>query len=53
MTEDGVGERPKLVFTELLRRLFFFCFVLFFQYNFIEHTHVQLTFTKDNLQSVP
>ena len=22
----------------------------FFQYNFIEHTHVQLTFTKDNLQ---
>ena len=26
-------------------------FVLFFfQYNFIEYTHVQLTFTKDNLQ---
>ena len=24
--------------------------VFFFQYNFIEHTHVQLTFTKDNLQ---
>ena len=24
--------------------------ILFFQYNFIEHTHVQLTFTKDNLQ---
>ena len=22
----------------------------FFQYNFIEHTHIQLTFTKDNLQ---
>ena len=22
----------------------------FFQYNFIEHTHVQLTFTKNNLQ---
>ena len=22
----------------------------FFQYNFIEHTHVQLTLTKDNLQ---
>ena len=22
----------------------------FFQYNFIEHTHVQLIFTKDNLQ---
>ena len=21
----------------------------FFQYNFIEHTHIQLTFTKDNL----
>ena len=31
--------------------LFFFSFFLFlFQYNFIEHTHVQLTFTKDNLQ---
>ena len=30
---------------------FFFSFFLFlFQYNFIEHTHVQLTFTKDNLQ---
>ena len=24
--------------------------LFFFQYNFIEHTHVQLTFTKDNLQ---
>ena len=23
---------------------------IFFQYNFIEHTHVKLTFTKDNLQ---
>ena len=29
---------------------FFFFFFLFFQYNFIEHTRVQLTFTKDNLQ---
>ena len=27
-----------------------FCNPFFFQYNFIEHTHVQLTFTKDNLQ---
>ena len=24
--------------------------LFFFQYNFIEHTHIQLTFTKDNLQ---
>ena len=24
--------------------------IFFFQYNFIEHTHVQLIFTKDNLQ---
>ena len=28
----------------------FFFFFFLFQYNFIEHTHVQLTFTKDNLQ---
>ena len=27
-----------------------FTFFFFFQYNFIEHTRVQLTFTKDNLQ---
>ena len=27
----------------------FVCFFLF-QYNFIERTHVQLTFTKDNVQ---
>ena len=32
----------------LLGQCFFFFF--FFQYNFIEHTRVQLTFTKDNLQ---
>ena len=32
-----------------LRSPFFF-FSSFFQYNFIEHTHVQLTFTKDNPQ---
>ena len=34
------------------RRSDAFFFFLFFpsQYNFIEHTHVQLTFTKDNLQ---
>ena len=25
-------------------------FFFHFQYNFIEHTHAQLTFTKDNLQ---
>jgi len=25
-------------------------FFFHFQYKFIEHTHVQLTFTKDNLQ---
>ena len=29
----------------VIKALFFF-----FQYNFIEHAHVQLTFTKDNLQ---
>ena len=29
--------------------LYFFIY-FFFQYNFIEHTRVQLTFTKDNLQ---
>ena len=28
----------------------FFLFFFLFQYNFIERTHVQLTFTKDNLQ---
>ena len=29
---------------------YYYYFFFFFQYNFIEHTHVQLTFTKDNLQ---
>ena len=31
-------------------RFFILFYFIFFQYNFIEHTHVQLTFTKDNLQ---
>jgi len=33
-----------------MKRFFFCLFVCFFlfQYNFIERTHVQLTFTKDN-----
>ena len=33
-----------------LSRLPLMVFFFHFQYNFIEHTHAQLTFTKDNLQ---
>ena len=37
--------------TELyLNGLFIFSNLFFLQYNFIEHTHLQLTVTKDNLQ---
>ena len=32
------------------KKISFLSVFFFFQYNFIEHTHIQLTFTKDNLQ---
>ena len=32
------------------KKISFMSVFFFFQYNFIEHTHIQLTFTKDNLQ---
>ena len=40
---SSINSRVTLLF-------FIFLFFFLFQYNFIEHTHVQLTFTKDNLQ---
>ena len=36
--------------TDTLRETFDDGQIFFSQYNFIEHTHVQLTFTKNNLQ---
>ena len=44
-SKSGFPNRTHPIDNDVISLLF-----LFFQYNFIEHTRLQLTFTKDNLQ---